>query len=74
MDNCCGENRGMRAAAGGTHALAQRFPDSQELPKLRWRQALAALAGPAVRMHRFRSLRTAMLYDALSRDQDCRSS
>lgn len=35
-----------------------------------WRRALAGLAAPALRMHHYRDLRTAMLREALS-ELDC---
>ncbi len=46
----------------------------QTFRKPRWRDAFVRLAGPALRLHRFRNLRTAMLYDALSRNRDGRKS
>lgn len=75
MNNCCGEKRGIAAGrqvtGGATGFRAERFPDVAKLPKSRWREALAGLAGPAIRVHRYRNLRSTMLYDALSRDEDC---
>lgn len=46
------------------------FPDRHNLPKPRWRDALRALAGPAVRLHRLRNLRSAMFYESID-ERDC---
>lgn len=51
-----------------------RFPDLHNLPRISWRKALRALFAPAERLHRYRNLRSAMLYDALSKSDDCRRS
>jgi len=48
-----------------------RFPDLNNPPKLRWRDALAALASPALRMHSYRNLHKSMFYEAVC-DVDCR--
>ena len=74
MNHCCEKQRGTPAAPGAAGSREPVIPDFGKRPKPRWRAALAGLAGPVVRVHRFRNLRTAMLYDALSRDQDCGSS
>ena len=66
-------------AAGPTneHWLAEaapRFPDLRHRFRLRWKDALAALLGPAERLHHLRSLRSAMFYDAVrkvDRRDDC---
>ncbi len=47
-----------------------RFPDLSNPPKPRWRDALARLAAPAARIHRYRNLRTAAFYEA-TRHLDC---
>ena len=47
-----------------------RFPDWSNPPKPRWRDALIALAGPATRVHRYRNLRSAAVYEAMS-ELDC---
>lgn len=52
-------------------AETRMFPDAHNLPKPLWRSVLAALAGPAVRVHKYRNLRSAMFYDAID-DVDCR--
>ena len=41
------------------------FPDARNLPKPLWRSVLSALAGPAVRVHKYRNLRSAIFYDAM---------
>lgn len=48
-----------------------RFPDLHNLPKPRWRDALAALAAPAVRVHGYRNLHKSMFYEAMCR-MDCK--
>ncbi|MDH4124925.1 MAG: hypothetical protein OEW64_13685 [Gammaproteobacteria bacterium] len=48
-----------------------RFPDWSNPPKPRWRAALLALAAPATRVHQYRNLRSAALYDAMC-DRDCK--
>ena len=50
---------------------APLFPCKGNLPKPKWRQVLAALATPAVRVHNFRNLRTAIVYDTLSQYDSC---
>ncbi len=49
---------------------APLFPCKGNLPKPKWRQVLTALATPAVRVHNFRNLRTAIVYEALCQ-YDC---
>ena len=53
---------------------APLFPCKGNLPKPKWRQVLTALATPAVRIHNFRNLRTAIVYDTLSRYDSCDQS
>lgn len=48
-----------------------RFIDINNPPKPRWIDALRQLAGPATRMHRYRTLNSAAL-DELICDLDCR--
>ena len=48
-----------------------RFPDYSNPPKPRWRDALAALASPATRVHRYRNLRSSAFYEAVG-DVDCK--
>jgi hypothetical protein len=74
MKHRCEENRRTPAAPGATGSREPGIPVVGKPPKPRWRAALAGLAGPVVRVHRFRNLRTAMLYDALALDQDCDNS
>ena len=47
--------------------------DLHNLPKPRWRDALKALASPATRVHEYRNLHTAMLYDAVGQ-LDCKEN
>ena len=42
-----------------------------EQPGTRWRSALAALAGPPLRLHRYRNFHAAVVEDAI-RAYDCR--
>jgi hypothetical protein len=42
-----------------------RFPDLHSLPKPRWRDALIALAAPAIRVHEYRNLHKSMFYQAM---------
>jgi hypothetical protein len=74
MKQGCEKRHGTPVAPSAAGSREPGIPGFGKLPKPRWRAALAGLAGPVVRVHRFRNLRTAMLYDALSRDQDCGSS
>jgi hypothetical protein len=48
-----------------------KFPDLHNQPKPRWRDALVALAHPAVHMHEYRNLHKSMFYQALS-ELDCK--
>ena len=53
---------------------APRFPDLRHRFHARWKDALAALLGPAERLHHLRSLRSAMFYhavDQVDRHSDC---
>ncbi len=50
---------------------APLFPCKGNLPKPKWRQVLTALATPAVRVHNFRNLRTAIVYDTLRQYDNC---
>lgn len=49
-----------------------RFPDLHNLPKPRWRDALAALAAPAIRMHEYRNLHKSMFYEAVCQMDGCK--
>ncbi|MDX1517356.1 MAG: hypothetical protein R3288_10975 [Woeseiaceae bacterium] len=44
-----------------------RFPDLRHRFRVGWRDALRALWGPAVRMHRLRNLRAELFDDAVDR-------
>lgn len=48
-----------------------RFADWSNPPKPRWRDALIALAGPATRVHRYRNLHSAAVYEAFC-EVDCK--
>ena len=48
-----------------------RLPDLGILPKPRWRDALAALAGPAMRLHGYRNLHKSTFYQAICQ-LDCK--
>jgi len=54
-----------------TGSSKRRFPDLHNLQKPRWRDALAALAGPAVRMHKYRNLHKSMFYDVMCQMDSC---
>lgn len=47
-----------------------RLADLHNLPKPRWREAFRSLATPALRLHRYRNLHRAMIYDTI-REEDC---
>ena len=49
---------------------APLFPAKGNLPKPTWRGALEGLLSPAIRVHRFRNLRSALFYEAVCR-YDC---
>jgi hypothetical protein len=60
-----------------THSNSQTaplFPCKGNLPKPKWRDAIAALVQPAVRIHEYRNLRSAMFYDASREDDRCKPS
>ena len=48
-----------------------QLPDLGVLPKPRWRDALKALAAPAVRLHGYRNLHKSMFYEAICQ-LDCK--
>ena len=48
-----------------------RFADWSNPPKPRWRDALAALAGPAKRVHHYRNLHATALDDVMC-EFDCK--
>ena len=60
----------MKSCTHTNPQAAPLFPCKGNLPKPSWREALAALARPAIRLHRYRNLRSAMFYDAMH-DHDC---
>ncbi len=61
----------MKAHSQTESQAAPLFPCKGNLPKPKWRQILTALATPAVRIHNFRNLRTAIVYDTLSQYDSC---
>ena len=50
---------------------APLFPCKGNLPKPKWRDVIAALAKPAIRIHKYRNLHSAIFNDAVS-EYDCR--
>ncbi len=74
MKHC---NSHCTAGPTSEHWLADagpRFPDLRHRYRVRWKDALAALLGPAERLHHLRNLRSAMFYDAVrqvDRHDDC---
>ena len=48
-----------------TGSETRLFPDARNMPKPRWRAAFDAIIGPAMRIHKYRNLRSAMFYDAI---------
>jgi len=60
----------MRFKTDTENGSAPQFPDKGNLPKPKWRAALAALLAPAVRVHRYRNLRSATFYAAMC-EHDC---
>ncbi len=61
----------MKKYAQTESLTAPLFPCKGNLPKPKWRQVLTALVAPAVRVHNFRNLRTAIVYDTLRRYDNC---
>jgi len=49
---------------------APLFPCKGKLPKPPWREALASLLAPAMRLHRYRNLRSAIFCDVMC-EHDC---
>lgn len=49
---------------------APLFPGKGNLPRVKWREVLAELAKPAVRIHEYRTLSSSIFYDAMHED-DC---
>ena len=69
-DDCiCRDNAGALRTAWITETAA-RPRDRYNLPKPIWREMLKALFAPAVRLHRYRDLRTSMFRDAVC-ELDC---
>ena len=74
MNEC---NSNCTAGSAGDRWLAEaapRFPDLRHRFRVRWKDALSALLGPAERLHQLRNLRSAMFYDAVNqvdRRDDC---
>lgn len=57
-------------AASLSGESSARFADLHNLPKPKWRDALVALALPAMRLHKYRNLHKSMFYEAVC-DIDC---
>ena len=64
----------MQQARHNESNTAPLFPCKGNLPKPKWREFLTALARPAVRVHEFRNLRSAIFYDAMHEDDCCKPS
>ena len=64
MNNCTHSNS----------QIAPLFPCKGNLPKPKWREAIAALMKPAIRVHEYRNLRSAIFYDAVHKDDCCKPS
>ena len=60
----------MKKTAENPTVTAPLFPCKGNLPRVRWRDVLAQIAKPAVRVHEYRNLRSAIFYDAMC-DYDC---
>ena len=60
----------MKHPAKSASVTAPLFPGRGNLPKVKWRDVLAQIAKPAVRIHEYRNLRSAIFYDAV-REDDC---
>ena len=61
----------MKTCTHSEMPTAPLFPCKGNLPKPTWRDAFAALVKPAVRIHKYRNLRSAIFYDAVG-EYDCR--
>ncbi len=55
----------MKKHAKTSSVTAPLFPCKGNLPRPKWRDAIAALARPAIRVHEYRNLRSAIFYDAM---------
>lgn len=66
MKQCTDNCSAAASNEGWMGDLGPRFPDMKHRFKIRWKDALGALLGPAERLHHLRSLRTAMFYDAMA--------
>lgn len=60
----------MKKQAENASITAPLFPCKGNLPRVMWRDALVALAKPAVRVHEYRNLRSAIFYAAMC-EYDC---
>lgn len=60
----------MKDSARNASITAPLFPCKGNLPKVKWRDVLSQIARPAVQIHEYRNLRSAMFYDAMC-DNDC---
>jgi len=60
----------MKHPAKDTSVTAPLFPCKGNLPRVSWRDVLAEIAKPAVRFHEYRTLSSAIFYDAMHED-DC---
>ena len=63
--------RASRTAESDRNLLEDgRLPDLHNLPKPGWREAIAALIGPAARVHHYRNLHRSMVNNAITQ-LDC---
>jgi hypothetical protein len=60
----------MKHPAKNASVTAPLFPCKGNLPKVKWRDVLAQIAKPAVQVHEYRNVRSAIFYDAIFK-YDC---
>ena len=60
----------MKSVRQNMQQPAPLFPCKGNLPKPGWRYAISALMKPAMRVHQYRNLRSAIFYDAID-ENDC---
>jgi len=59
-----------RAVSGSTAELARATGILSRIRRISWKEALAEIASPAIRLHRYRNAHNRMLVDALCK-MDC---
>ena len=60
----------MKKHAESSPVTAPLFPCKGNLPRVKWRDVLAEIAKPAVHIHEYRMLSSAIFYDAIC-EYDC---